>query len=83
MSDDARGEKVTTVARPAMTHALFRDGPAREVDLPDDVEIEELWHRPTGEGYGMRLSSADWDAKPEGVELEHITPTIESIYPDE
>jgi len=75
MSDD-RGEKVTVVSREAMAHALFHDAPAREVDLPDDVQIEELWHRPTGEGYGVRLSSAEWDATPEGVELDHVTPTV-------
>ena len=76
MSDADRGEKVTVVSREAMTHALSRDGPAREVDLPDDVEIEELWHRPTGEGCGMRLSSVEWDATAEGVELDHVRPTV-------
>jgi len=76
---NTRGQKVTTVTRQALTCALFRDGPAREVDLPDDVEIEALWHRNTGEGYQMRLSSAEWDPTAEGEELEHITPTITEV----
>jgi hypothetical protein len=74
-----RGQKVLTVTREAMTHALFRDGPAREVDLPDDVRIEALWHTPYGEGYQMRVSSGEWDPDPEGTELDHINPTIHDV----
>lgn len=82
MTNDDRGEKVVTVAREAMTHALFRDGPARTVELPDDVEIVELWHTPYGEGYQMRLSSTEWEPTPEGAELDHINPTIHETWPE-
>jgi len=78
-----RGEKVIKVSRPMVTSALFHDGPARRVELPDDVETEALWHADDGTGYFIRLSSSEWDETEEGESLERINPTIHSVYPDE
>jgi len=79
MSDVGRGEKVMKVTREAITFALLRDGPARCVALPDDVELEELWHSDDGVGFMLRVSSTEWPLVKEGEPLEQVNPTIEDV----
>jgi hypothetical protein len=77
MATEDRGERVMTVSREALCSGLLKDTPARTIELPDDVEIEELWHHPEGYGYQIRISSTEWDAQTEGEPLPEINPTIE------
>ena len=73
---EERGQRLIPVSREALCLALLHDSPRREVDLPDDVELEELWHHREGWGYMIRVSSAEWDAQDEGEKIPEINPTV-------
>jgi len=80
MSENGRGERLVTVSRPVMAD-LLKTRPAVETTLPDDAELEELWHHEGGNGYVFRLSSTEWDALDEGEPIPETEVTVHEKRP--
>jgi len=70
-----RGQRLVTVSR-ALLPELLKSRPAVESEVPEDAELEELWHHREGYGYVLRLSSTEWDPLAEGEKIPEFTPTF-------
>lgn len=76
----SRGKKYIEVSTELLVEAIFKDTPAKTVNLPNDVRFERMWREKNGATFAFVLSSEEWRELSEGEEIPQTEAMITERY---